>query len=164
MALTKEKKGEILASISDAIKKATSMVFVNFHGMKVEDVNQFRSKLKQEGVSYKVVKKTLVKKSFSESDISGDMPEIEGEFGIAYSEGDMTAPAREVYDFQKKLDGVVSIVGGVFEGKYVDQVGMVEIAQIPGLQTLHAQFVNIINSPIQGLAVALNAIAEKKGE
>jgi ribosomal protein L10 len=36
------------------------------------------------------------------------------------------------------------------------------VAQIPGLKTLQAQFVNLINSPIQGFVIALNAIAEKK--
>jgi ribosomal protein L10 len=39
---------------------------------------------------------------------------------------------------------------------------MVTIAQIPGLKTLQAQFVNLINSPIQRLVIGLNAIAEKK--
>jgi ribosomal protein L10 len=39
---------------------------------------------------------------------------------------------------------------------------MMEIAQIPDRQTLLGMFVNVINSPIQGLAVALNAVAEKR--
>ena len=44
----------------------------------------------------------------------------------------------------------------------MDKEQMTEIAQIPDMQTLRAQFVNVINSPIQGLAIALNALAEKK--
>ena len=39
---------------------------------------------------------------------------------------------------------------------------MVSIAQIPGLKTLQAQFVNLINSPIQGFVMALSEIAKKK--
>jgi ribosomal protein L10 len=39
---------------------------------------------------------------------------------------------------------------------------MTEIATIPSKHTLYAQFVNVINSPIQGLAVSLSKIAEKK--
>lgn len=162
MALTKEKKQEVIKSIQDVISKASAMTFVNFHGLKVEDASDMRSKLRQEGVSYVVAKKTLVKKAFEGSDITGDMPVLEGELGIAYTEGDMTAPAREIYDFQKKLGDTVSIVGGVFEGQFVDKTKMTEIAEIPSFHTLQAQFVNLINSPIQGLAVALNAIAESK--
>ena len=164
MALTKEQKKETVQNIKDTISKASSMVFVNFHGLKVEDAGEMRGKLRAEGVHYLVAKKTLAKKAFADSDISGELPELEGELAIAYTEGDMTAPAREIYDFQKKLDGTVSIIGGVFESQFVDKAKMTEIAEIPSMHTLQAQFVNLINSPIQGLAVALNAIAESKEE
>lgn len=162
MALTKDKKKEVVASVKEAIDKASSMVFVNFHGMKVEDVDALRGKLHEENVTYVVAKKTLARRAFADSDITGEMPALEGELAIAYTDGDETLPAREVYEFQKKLDGAVTIVGGVFEGKYVDQSTMTEIAQIPGMHTLQAQFVNLINSPIQGLVIALNGIAESK--
>ena len=57
----------------------------------------------------------------------------------------------------------VTIIGGVFEDKYMSKDEMVAIASIPPLQTLYGMFVNVINSPIQGLVVALNKIGEKKG-
>ena len=53
-------------------------------------------------------------------------------------------------------------MGGVFEGKYLDAAGINEIASIPGLDVLRGMFVNIINSPIAGLAVVLNQVAEKR--
>ena len=162
MALTKQKKKEVLDSVKDAVSKASSMVFVNFHGMKVEGVNELRGKLKSEGVDYLVAKKTLARKAFEGSKVSGDMPELEGELAVAYTEGDETLPAREIYDFQKKFEGAVTIVGGIFGGQFVDKERMTEIAQIPSMHILQAQFVNLINSPIQGLAIALNAVAEKK--
>jgi ribosomal protein L10 len=64
--------------------------------------------------------------------------------------------------FQKKFENKVSILGGVFEGKFMDKESMLSIAAIPSQKTLYAQFVNLINSPIQGLVIGLNAIAEKK--
>jgi large subunit ribosomal protein L10 len=70
--------------------------------------------------------------------------------------------AREVYAFQKKLDKKIQIVGGVFEGKFMNQAEMLMVAQIPGLKTLQAQFVNLINSPIQGFVMALSEIAKSK--
>jgi ribosomal protein L10 len=92
-----------------------------------------------------------------------------GELAIAYlsaeasaKDGDPIAPARNVYSFQKKLDGKVSIIGGIFDGEYKDQSAMMSIALIPSLDTLRGMFVNVINSPIQRLAIALGQIAEKK--
>jgi large subunit ribosomal protein L10 len=74
----------------------------------------------------------------------------------------MIAPAREVYNFQKTHKGLLNILGGIFEGKFVDGVKMQEIAMIPSREVLYAQFVNLINSPIQRFAVVLDQIAAKK--
>jgi large subunit ribosomal protein L10 len=67
-----------------------------------------------------------------------------------------------VYKFQKDNADRWSIVGGIFEGKFMDKASMTEIATIPGEHQLRGMFVNVINSPIQGFVIALNAIAEKK--
>ena len=97
----------------------------------------------------------------SEGKISGEMPEMEGELGVVYGV-DSIEPAREIYTFQKKLDKKVQIVGGVFEGKFMNKEEMLVIAQIPGLKTLHAQFVNLINSPIQGFVMTLDQVVKTK--
>lgn len=161
MAITKEKKKEILANISDSLKKAGSVVFVNFHGLTVGEVNELRKELRSKGVSYKVSKKTLVKRALNEAGYTGEMPVLNAELALATSE-DILDPAREVYAFEKKFKDKVSIMGGVFEGVYKNREEMVVIASIPGRQTLYAQFVNLINSPIQGFVMALSEVAKKK--
>jgi large subunit ribosomal protein L10 len=88
------------------------------------------------------------------------MPALVGEFGMAYGT-DLVAPARGVYEFQKKLKDQVTIVGGVFENKFMSKEDMMNIASIPPVETLYGMFVNVVNSPIQGFVVALSKIAEK---
>jgi len=161
MAITREKKKEILGNLKDAVSGASSVVFVNFHGLSVRDTSNLRKKLRDASVSYFVAKKTLTKRALSEEKIEGEIPELEGELAIAYGE-DLIAPAREVYEFQKSHKDHVSILGGIFEKSYKNKEEMLEIASIPAPQVLRGMFVNVINSPIQGLAVALNAIAEKR--
>ncbi len=161
MALNKEKKGEILSKLKGIAKDSGSVVFINFHGLTMPDLSGIRKSLTDKGIGYMVAKKTLIKKAFTEGGFTGEIADLPGELAIV-SGKDMLDPAREIYEFQKKLDKKLSIVGGVFEGKFMSQSEMVTVAQIPGLQTLHAQFVNLINSPIQRLVVGLNAIAEKK--
>jgi large subunit ribosomal protein L10 len=134
---------------------------VNFHGLTVKDVTEMRRTLRQSGVSYIVAKKSLTKKALGESGIAGTLPELSGELGIAWSE-DLLAPARETFGFQKKFEKRISLLGGVFEGKFLGAEEIKEIAMIPPLQTLRAQFVNLINSPIQGFVMALGQIANKK--
>ncbi len=165
MPRTKIEKKEILEKVEGIVKDAESIVFVNFHGLKVGDTVQVRRQLRKEGVGFFVAKKSLTRKAL-EGDktgkkITGNLPELAGELGLAYSK-DLIAPAREVYEFQKKFKDSISILGGIFEGKYMSKEEMLAIALIPSQKTLHAMFVNVINSPIQGFVMALDQIAKKK--
>jgi large subunit ribosomal protein L10 len=161
MAISKQKKGEILKKVEKALGEAQSLVFVNFHGLTVAGINEMRRALKASGVKYFVAKKTLIKRVLGESKIAGEIPELPGELALAWSD-DLIAPAREVYVFQKKNPENLKIVGGIFESKFMDKVAMMEIATIPALPVLHGKFVNIINSPIQRFVIGLNEIAKQK--
>lgn len=161
MAISKAKKGEIVDKLTSAIKSAKSLVFVNFHGLTVGNVTEMRRALSGEGVSYAVTKKTLTKRVLAEEKFEGMQPELTGELAMAWSE-DLVAPARGVYGFQKKYPESISILGGVFEGRYMTKVEMEEIASIPPLPILRGKFVNIINSPIQRIAIALSEVAKLK--
>ena len=161
MPISKDKKKEILAGLKDSVGKASSLVFVNFHGLTVSEVTEVRKKLRKEGIGYTVAKKTLMKKALDEAKIEGTLPELAGEIALAFGQ-DPIAPAREIFAFQKKFDKKLSMVGGVFENKFMDKMQIMEIASIPGRETLYAQFVNLINSPIQRFVVVIDAIAKSK--
>lgn len=161
MARTKNEKAEIISKLKDIVKDAKSLVFVNFKGLRVGDTVNMRRRFRNEGVGFFVAKKSLTKKALESQNYSGNMPELSGELGLSFG-NDLIAPAREVYEFEKKYKGQVSILGGVFEGKYMTKADMVSIASIPSQKTLQAMFVNVINSPIQGFVMALDQIAKKK--
>lgn len=160
MAITKAKKGEILSRLEEIKNDSDSIVFVNFKGVTVFDTTQMRKKLREEGVGYFVAKKTLIKRAFGDT-FTGEHPDLPGEVAVAYSK-DAIAPAQNIKEFAKKHKEGIQIAGGVFQGVYKTREEMTEIADIPPLQVLRGMFVNIINSPIQGLVIGLNAIAEKK--
>lgn len=161
MALKKEKKVEIVSSLEDSLKKAQSAVFVKFDKLTVADANALRRALQKDGVGYAVSKKTLLKRALDSQNIEGDRPELEGQIACAYGE-DLLAPAREVYNFQKTHKENISIVGGIFEGKYMDKVQMESIATIPPREVLLSQIAFLLKSPMQRLAIAVNAVAGKK--
>ncbi len=160
MAITKEKKKEILSKLEGIKDDSKTLVFVGFNGLTVSESTEMRNKLREEGVGYFVAKKTLIARALDGA-YEGETPEFEGEVALAYS-ADEIAPAQNVREFEKKYKDNVSILGGVFQGMYKTKEEMTVIASIPPLQTLRGMFVNVINSPIQGFAVAINAIAEKK--
>lgn len=160
MAITKEKKVEIIDKVKKAIADSQSVVFVNFAGLSVNEATILRQELRDNEVGYMVAKKTLLTKVFNESGIGGQLPNLDGEIAIAYGQ-DLVAPAKGIYGFKertKKLD----IVGGVFEGAFMDKGSMEEIAQIPSREILYGKLANVINSPIQGFVIALDQLAQSK--
>lgn len=161
MAITKAKKGEVVEKLKDAFKSAASVVFVNFKGLTVGNTTEMRRALKGEGVSYTVAKKTLTKRALDEHKFEGEMPELPGELSVAWGE-DLIAPSRGIYNFVKKFPENLKILGGIFDGKFMSKEEIEGIAKIPPMDTLRGMFVNILNSPIQRVAIALNEIAKKK--
>ncbi len=159
--ITKEKKQDVVKELKKIFSESKSIVFANFHGLNVLEVSNIRRSLKKEGVGYKVARKTLIRRALKEIAPSGEAPSLEGELSVVDGE-DVVLPARLVYEFQKKLDGKISIMGGIFDGSYRSKEEMLRMATIPSLQVLRGMFVNVINSPIQRFAIALGEIAKLK--
>ena len=161
MAITKAHKAEILDRLNVGLKNAQSVVFVHFKGLNVADTTLLRRALRGADIRYTVAKKTLVKRALANLTVAGDQPTLDNEIAIAYGT-DLLAPAREIHTFAKGHKDQMNIVGGIFGGVYKNAEEMLAIATIPPRETLIAQFVNLINSPIQGLVIGLDAIATKK--
>lgn len=162
MAITKQKKQDIVGKVGAALENAVSVVFVHFKGLTVADTSAMRKALKAEGVGYYVAKKTLLRRVLADKGYTGSLPELPGEIAVAWSDADVTSAARGIYEHGKKHKDALSIVGGVFEGMFLDAQAMTAIATIPPVPVLRGMFVNVINSPIQGLVIALDQIAQKK--
>jgi len=160
MPLLKSKKEEIIKDVEKMITGSKSVVFVNFHGMKAVEETSLRKELRDKDVSYRVSRKTLLKRALA-GKAEGTLPELGGEIAMAYG-NDEIAPAREIYNFQKTHKGLLNIIGGIFDGNFLNKEAMMEIAMIPSREVLYAQFVNLINTPIQQFVVALDQIAKNK--
>lgn len=162
MAISKDKKREIVAKLGDAFNEATSIAFVGFSKLTVADASKLRKDLSGAGVKYYVAKKTLIKRALGERGYTGEIPELPGEVAVAWTSTDVTAPARGIHDYSKKLKGAIALLGGVFEGAFTDKAQMTAIATIPSMQVLRGMFANIINSPRQRFAIALGEVSKLK--
>lgn len=164
MAITREKKADILATLGDVMTKTVSGVFVSFTGLTVAEVSELRRELKKDAVKYQVVKKTLLKRALGDKNLSGDMPELDGEVAFVYlTEGaDLTAPARGMQVFVKKFKEKLAFLGGFIDGAYLSRDDTKALAVIPPVPVLRGMFANVINSPIQRFAIALGEVAKTK--
>jgi len=170
--LQKSKKAEMIKELEGSIKESESLVFVNFHGMKVADETVLRRNLREQGIGYKVSRKTLLVRAL-QGKAEGEIPELAGEVAVAFSKparlddtsrsgGDASAPAREIYNFQKTHKGMLNILGGIFDGKFMSGAFMMELATIPGKEVLLSKLAFLFKSPMQRLAIAFSEVAKRK--
>lgn len=162
MAITKQKKTQILEKLQTIFKEAKSLAFVNFKGLTVADATTLRRTLRGSKVGYVVAKKTLMRLVAGKSGFTDEVPELPGEIAVAYSSDDVLAAPREVWSVQKKLGEKLALVGAMFEGAFVNKERAVALASIPPREVLLAQFVNVINSPIQRMAIVLGQVAKRR--
>jgi large subunit ribosomal protein L10 len=161
MAINKQKKEELVAEFTEMVAGAKAMVFVSFKTLSVNKTVALRKKLHNENVGYKVTKKTLLKRALIAQKVEGDFPEVLGELAVAYS-ADALTPARLMFEATKENKGKMEILGGVFEGKFMNKAEMLEIATIPSREVLLSKIAFLLKSPMQRLAIAVNEVAKTK--
>jgi len=156
----------MVAKIERVLKDAVSSVFVHFRGIDVAQETAMRKGFRADQLGYTVAKKSLIRRALNTLGHDHASVPLEGEVAIAYNTSetdDPTLAARRVHAFGLEFGAdKFMILGGIFEGTFMDGASMREIATIPPIPVLRGMFVNVINSPIQGLVVALNQIAEAK--
>jgi large subunit ribosomal protein L10 len=162
MAITKQKKVEVLEKLSAGLKEAETVTFVNFHGLTVKETTELRKQLRESGVRYYVAKKTLVKRALDTAKVSGEQPALTGELALAWSD-DAVASPKGVFEFQKTHKEKVTLLGGVYQGKYMSQVEITTLAAIPGMEGLRGQFLSLLQNSIAGVVRVIDAKAKSMG-
>jgi len=167
----KEKKA-FVADLSEQMKNATTGVLVDFKGINVDSDTKLRVDLRKAGVSYTVVKNTLMQRAIQGIGLEALAPVLKGTTALATSE-DAVLPAKILYEYAKKSGDKFKIKAGFVEGRVIDVAGVQALAALPSKEVLIAQIMaglnapvsgvaNALNANIRGLAAVLNAVAEQK--
>ncbi len=172
MAKTRQKKEQALAEVTALLKDARGVVFADYGGLTVKDMQELRRSLRQNGVGYEVVKKTLLSRALKAVGLTAvDTAVLQGMVSLATSATDEVEPAKQLVDFAKTHENL-KVMGGVLEAAFVDRTKVMALAKLPGKQQLLGQlvgtlaaplsgFVNVLQGNLRGLVQVLRAAAEK---
>ncbi len=156
-----EAKKLIVEEIKNKIEKAKSLTFVDYRGLTVEEDTKLRTAFRNAGAEYKVYKNRLILKALEECGISGLESVLEGTSAVAFGYNDEVSSNKIIVDTMKDINKM-QIKGGIVNGEVVD-ISMIEtLAQIPSREVLVAKLLFLLQSPVRGLAVAINEIAKKQ--
>lgn len=158
-----ESKKAIVKGLVEELKDAQSIVLTDYQGLNVAQDTEMRAKLREEGVTYKVVKNTYMRLAFKELGIDGLDEELIGPTALAFSTEDVVLAPRLSKKFQDEFKKT-EIKGGIMEGKKVPLDTIMQLANIPETEVLYGQLVSSLIFPVRMLAMTLNALAEKAEE
>ncbi|MCH8272444.1 MAG: 50S ribosomal protein L10 [Candidatus Marinimicrobia bacterium] len=153
-------KIEIVKELTEKLSKAKGIYLADFSGLTVQEAVDFRKKLREKGIEYRVAKNTLIKIAVKEAKIEGLSEFLVGPTGIALSYDDPASPAKLFYDFAKenqKMDvKVFWLEGEAFGADKFEQ-----IAKLPSRNELLGRFIGDLQSPIRTFAATLQASISK---
>jgi large subunit ribosomal protein L10 len=157
----------------ELIEGSKSIILNDFTGLNVADISELRRQCRESGITFRVVKNTLARKSFQELGIEGMEALLEGPTAFAVSAVDEVAPAQVLKKFADEYQ-LPRFKGGYVAGRILDEKETVRLASLPSRDILVAQTVSAFQAPLRGLVGVLNAslrdlvgvldaIREKKG-
>ena len=161
MSANLEAKKQVVEEIKEKIGKCGAFVVVDYKGISVADDTKLRSDFRKNDVEYRVLKNRLVLRALSELNIGGFEGHLEGPTAIAFAYGDPLAAAKVVSENAKTVKAI-EVKCGLMDGAYIDAETVAKLAAIPSKEVLLAQLLGLLQSPLSGLARAVQQIAEKK--
>lgn len=155
-------KQAYVSELREKLQKSVAGVVVDYKGISVANDTKLRAELRAAGVEYAVVKNTMLRLAVKDSDLEGMTEALSGATAIAISTEDATIAARILNKYAESSKGAFTLKAGYMEGKAMDAASIIAIANLPSRDGLLSMLLSALTGNLRGLAVALNAIAEKK--
>lgn len=173
MPLTRSTKAEMIERYEGSLGASSHAFLVDFNGIDANEANDLRSRIRDVGGSYEVVKNTLAKRAVNGKALEPLEDQFSGLTAVAWAE-DPVALAKALTEFAKDVPKL-QFKGGVVDGTPVDAGQVEDIARMPGREELLAKLLFLLQSPMTRLArgmaaisrdfvVVLDQIAKKKAE
>ncbi len=158
-----EKNKAIVAELTEKVKNATAGVIVSYQGITVENDTALRAALRKAGVDYKVYKNTFTGMALENAGYSEIKDVLNGMNAIATTSGDEVAPAKILKEYADKVENF-EIKAGFVDGQAMTKEQILALADVPAKPVLVGKLLGSMMSPVQKLAIALQAIIDKNGE
>jgi large subunit ribosomal protein L10 len=157
--MNRTEKQELIDDLHQEFGKSPHAILVDFRGLSVPAVTEFRRKVRQSGSRYRVVKNSLALRALKDTPLEPLGGKFENTTGVAYTGNDPVALARTLMDFAKDHPQLVVKAGVVSGSQVLDAEGVKALSTIPSLPELRARFLGLLQAPAARLVRLLNAPA-----
>jgi large subunit ribosomal protein L10 len=154
LAITKERKNELISHYSDWVKSSKALVLTQYVGLTMKDIDGLRAKVRENGGEFHIIKNTLAKLAFEQAGLTVPQGQFEGSTAIVFAFVDAPATVKTVTDFAKSSE-FLKIKGGFLEKQALTPEGVKALADLPPLPVVRAQLLGTLLAPASKLVRTL---------
>ena len=156
MAISREKKEQIVSESVDQLADSRAVLFTDYRGLSVAQMNQLRSNLREKDGRYQVIKNTLLRLALQGADLPIPEEFLTGPVAITYCFGEVPAVAKALYDFADETK-ILTVKGALLGNQVLDAKAVKDVADLPPREILLAQLLGVVQGPMANLASVLAA-------
>jgi large subunit ribosomal protein L10 len=158
-SLKRAEKEKQVAWLREQFQQVRGLFLTDCQGMTVAEMTKLRSELRSRGITFKVLKNTLARLAYQDTDVAVIAPDLTGPRAAAWTAADDQVPAmaKVLIDFAK-THPKMGLIGGMLNGKTVDLPGLEALATLPPREVLLGRLLGTMIAPVSGFVNTLAAI------
>lgn len=171
MAVSKARKEEVLAVYADWLKKSQAVIVVEYTGVTMKDLDNIRSKVRESGGEFHVLKNTLARRAFTDSGLDFPPEFLLNSTAVSFANTDPASTAKALNDATKGNE-FIKVKGGFMDGQVLSSAAVKALASLPPLPVVRGQLLGVLQAPAgklvrtiaepaRGLAAVIKAFSEQ---
>jgi large subunit ribosomal protein L10 len=154
----KQDKERIVEELAAELGSAETLIVADYRGLTNKQLEALRDQLIPHGARFRIVKNTLTRRAAEQAGAEALLVMLEGPTAIAFieSSGDPAAVAKALAQTAKETS-VLTLRGGILEGKTLSGAEVDQLATLPSAEVLRSQLVGAIVAPLTQLLALVSA-------
>ena len=157
--MNRAEKVNFVSEFSNLLSNTNFVLVTQYKGLSVEEISSLRKQAREKNTSFKVTKNSLAKRALKNTNYEKLEQLFIGPTAVAFSEDPVSA-AKVLYDFSKDNEKL-KIIGGAMGSKELDIDEIKKLASLPSMETIRANLVGLISSPLSNIVSLLNEPSSK---
>jgi len=155
LAITREQKEKLVAQYKDILNRNTALIFTEYSGLSVKELEELRGRIREIGGEFYVVKNSLAKRAIEDIGLPQLEGGLDGPTAIGVTDEDVTGLAKAIVDLARATK-VVQVKGAVIDGEIFDSARVKILAALPPMPVIQAQLLSVLQAPASQIARALS--------
>ncbi len=153
--MNRQQKESVVRSLKEKFTQSPASFVVEYKGLSVSQMQELRSRLREQGGLLRVAKVRLLKRAVGDlEDKDALTPYFKDQIGVVFATDEAPAVAKVLSSFAKD-NKMFQLTVGRLDGVMLDKQSINRMATLPSKDVLRAKLCGVLQAPITRLAFGL---------